>query len=438
MYDGPSIARVAALIGDHARAHMLTSLLSGEALTATELAQEAGVTPQTVSTHLAKLVDARLLTVERQGRHRYFRLAGADVVTAPAEGGVDAIEEAVRSARPRALVVSYPHNPTTAVATPEDLRAAPGTVGRPSFRLTIRILDEDGNEVPAGGTGEVYTGGGLRFAGYTGGGGKRVRDGLTGTGDLGHLDAEGRLFIDGRADDMIVSGGENVFPGEVEDLLGRHPAVAEVTVKGVEDERFGQRLAAYVVRREDSQVTEDDLPVLRGMLGSREVREPFQWFGWSDPGRTARTFAENGLLGPDNSTLMVAAGDETLGFVSWRRIEVVGSYFWNMGILLLPAARGRGVGTRAQQLLVRYLFAHTPVVRIEADTDRENIPEQRALEKAGFTREGMMRSVVFRDGRGITPDNREKRQQSNRSDATPDHPQPAGTAHGDPVPRPPI
>jgi RimJ/RimL family protein N-acetyltransferase len=146
------------------------------------------------------------------------------------------------------------------------------------------------------------------------------------------------------------------------------------------------------------QVTEDDLPVLRGMLGSREVREPFQWFGWSDPGRTARTFAENGLLGPDNSTLMVAAGDETLGFVSWRRIEVVGSYFWNMGILLLPAARGRGVGTRAQQLLVRYLFAHTPVVRIEADTDRENIPEQRALEKAGFTREGMMRSVVFRDG----------------------------------------
>lgn len=145
------------------------------------------------------------------------------------------------------------------IATPEDLRAAPGTVGRPSFRLTIRILDEHGDEVPAGETGEVYTGGGLRFAGYTGGGGKKVRDGLTGTGDLGHLDAEGRLFIDGRADDMIVSGGENVFPGEVEDLLGRHPDVAEVTVKGVDDEKFGQRLAAYVVRRENSQVTEDDL-----------------------------------------------------------------------------------------------------------------------------------------------------------------------------------
>ncbi|GAA2121860.1 AMP-binding protein [Actinomadura napierensis] len=145
------------------------------------------------------------------------------------------------------------------IATPEDLRAAPGTVGRPSFRLTVKILDEDGNEVPAGETGEIYTGGGLRFAGYTGGGGKKVRDGLTGTGDLGHFDAEGRLFIDGRADDMIVSGGENVFPGEVESLLGEHPDVAEVTVKGVEDEKFGQRLAAYVVRAEGSQVTEDDL-----------------------------------------------------------------------------------------------------------------------------------------------------------------------------------
>nr|WSX78039.1 GNAT family N-acetyltransferase [Streptomyces sp. NBC_00899] len=145
-------------------------------------------------------------------------------------------------------------------------------------------------------------------------------------------------------------------------------------------------------------VAEDDLPVLNGMLGSAEVRAPFQWFGWSDPGRMARGFAENGLLGPDNSMLMVVSGAETLGFVSWRKIDVAGTYFWNMGIMLLPAARGRGVGTRAQQLLVRYLFAHTPVVRIEADTDKDNIAEQRALEKAGFTQEGLMRSVVFRDG----------------------------------------
>ncbi|MES9538346.1 AMP-binding protein [Actinomadura sp. NPDC000600] len=145
------------------------------------------------------------------------------------------------------------------IATPEDLRAAPGTVGRPSFRLTIKVLGEDGRELPAGETGEVYTGGGLRFAGYTGGGGKQVRDGLTGTGDLGHFDEAGRLFIDGRADDMIVSGGENVFPGEVENLLGGHPDVAEVSVAGVDDERFGQRLAAHVVRAKGAEVTEDDL-----------------------------------------------------------------------------------------------------------------------------------------------------------------------------------
>ncbi|MEU5882056.1 AMP-binding protein [Spirillospora sp. NPDC047279] len=145
------------------------------------------------------------------------------------------------------------------IATPEDLRAAPGTVGRPSFRVTVRILDEDGGELPAGEVGEIYTGGGVRFAGYTGGGGKEVRDGLTGTGDLGHLDDEGRLFVDGRADDMIVSGGENVFPGEVEDLLGRHPAVAEVAVTGADDEKFGQRLVAYVVRAEGEEITEDGL-----------------------------------------------------------------------------------------------------------------------------------------------------------------------------------
>jgi fatty-acyl-CoA synthase len=145
------------------------------------------------------------------------------------------------------------------IATPADLRAAPGTVGRPSLRLTVRILDEDGREVPRGETGEVYTGGGLRFAGYTGGGGKPELDGLTSTGDLGHLDADGRLFIDGRADDMIVSGGENVFPGEVEDLLGGHPDVADVAVTGVDDDAFGQRLAAHVVRAPGSAVTEDDL-----------------------------------------------------------------------------------------------------------------------------------------------------------------------------------
>jgi DNA-binding transcriptional ArsR family regulator len=79
MKDGPNIVGIAALIGDHARAEILTALMGGQALTATELAGVAGVTKQTVSAHLAKLLEAKLLAVERQGRHRYFRLADRDV-----------------------------------------------------------------------------------------------------------------------------------------------------------------------------------------------------------------------------------------------------------------------------------------------------------------------------------------------------------------------
>lgn len=145
------------------------------------------------------------------------------------------------------------------IATPEDLREAPGTVGKPSFRLTIKILDKNNEELPPGETGEIYTSGGLRFAGYTAGGGKQKHRGLTSTGDLGHFDDKGRLFIDGRADDMIISGGENVFPGEVETLLDAHPDIAEVSVTGVPDEKFGQRLAAHVVRTPGSHITQNDV-----------------------------------------------------------------------------------------------------------------------------------------------------------------------------------
>jgi fatty-acyl-CoA synthase len=95
--------------------------------------------------------------------------------------------------------------------------------------------------------------------GYSGGGRKDTVAGLMSTGDLGHFDPQGRLFIDGREDDMIVSGGENVFPGEVEEALTRHPDVADVAVLGVADEQFGQRLKAYVVAQKDRNPTEDDL-----------------------------------------------------------------------------------------------------------------------------------------------------------------------------------
>ncbi len=133
------------------------------------------------------------------------------------------------------------------VATPADLRAAPGTAGRPPMGTVVKLLDEQGREVAPGEPGRIFVGNEMMFDGYTGGGGKEIIDGLMSTGDVGHFDADGRLFVDGRDDEMIVSGGENVFPREVEDLLADHAEVLEAAVIGVPDDEFGQRLKAFVV-----------------------------------------------------------------------------------------------------------------------------------------------------------------------------------------------
>jgi acyl-CoA synthetase (AMP-forming)/AMP-acid ligase II len=145
------------------------------------------------------------------------------------------------------------------VATPQDLRAAPGTAGKPPRGTKICLYDEAGKEVPQGEVGRIFVGNEMAFEGYTGGGGKEIIDGLYSSGDVGHFDADGRLFIDGRDDEMIVSGGENVFPREVEDLLADHEAVEEVAVIGVEDTEFGQRLKAFVVVRDGAEVSAEDL-----------------------------------------------------------------------------------------------------------------------------------------------------------------------------------
>jgi fatty-acyl-CoA synthase len=145
-------------------------------------------------------------------------------------------------------------------ATPEDLRAAPGTAGRAPFGTIVALYDEEGRRVH--GTdkpGRIFVGNGFQFEGYTGGGNKEIIDGLMSTGDVGHFDPGGRLFIDGREDDMIVSGGENLFPGEVEELLITHAAIEEAAVVGVDDEDFGKRLAAFVVLKPGPTLTEDEV-----------------------------------------------------------------------------------------------------------------------------------------------------------------------------------
>jgi fatty-acyl-CoA synthase len=143
------------------------------------------------------------------------------------------------------------------IATPEDLRADPTSAGKPPYGTVVKILDDKGEELPTGETGRIFVGNGLLFEGYTGGGSKEVIDGLMSSGDVGRFDEHGRLHVSGRDDDMIVSGGENVFPQEVEDCLVTHEQVREVAAIGVADEEYGQRLRAFVVAL--GEVSEDDL-----------------------------------------------------------------------------------------------------------------------------------------------------------------------------------
>jgi acyl-CoA synthetase (AMP-forming)/AMP-acid ligase II len=155
-----------------------------------------------------------------------------------------------------------------ATATPADLRAAPDTAGKPAGGTEIRILDPEFNDMPTGEVGTIYVRNDTQFDGYTEGStGKRkaFQAGFMSSGDVGYLDEDGRLFVVGRDDEMIVSGGENVYPIEVEKTLAAHSEVAEAVVIGVDDEQYGQRLAAFVVLGPGSTATPDTL--------KRHVRE---------------------------------------------------------------------------------------------------------------------------------------------------------------------
>ncbi|MCA2266425.1 acyl-CoA synthetase [Mycobacterium marseillense] len=146
-----------------------------------------------------------------------------------------------------------------ATATPADLRAAPDTAGRPAGGTEIRILDPEFNELPTGEVGSIYVRNNTQFDGYTSGNTKDFHAGFMSSGDVGYVDSAGRLFVVGRDDEMIVSGGENVYPIEVEKALAAHPDVAEAAVIGVDDEQYGQRLAAFVVLEPGAGATPDAL-----------------------------------------------------------------------------------------------------------------------------------------------------------------------------------
>ena len=143
------------------------------------------------------------------------------------------------------------------IARPKDLSINPGTVGPVVKGVKVKILDENGNELPQGEVGRIFVGNTFPFEGYTGGGHKQIIDGLMSSGDVGYFDEHGLLYVSGRDDEMIVSGGENVFPAEVEDLISGHPEVVEATALGVEDKEWGHRLRCFVVKTEGASIDED-------------------------------------------------------------------------------------------------------------------------------------------------------------------------------------
>ncbi len=146
------------------------------------------------------------------------------------------------------------------VATPDDIRQAPGTAGRPPVTCRVVLFDDDGHRITEPHvSGRIFVSSGLSFAGYTDGRDKERIDGLLSIGDIGHWDENGLLFVDGRDDDMIVSGGENVYPLEVENLLAERKDVLDAAVVGVPDSQFGQRLRAFVVPSPDSSRDAEDI-----------------------------------------------------------------------------------------------------------------------------------------------------------------------------------
>ncbi|GAB7186499.1 hypothetical protein ATKI12_6330 [Kitasatospora sp. Ki12] len=146
-------------------------------------------------------------------------------------------------------------------------------------------------------------------------------------------------------------------------------------------------------------ISEADFPQFLALLNDPEVMGEHLWSGWRQPDRIRRVWGENGLLTDEQWTLAVTADGEFCGYAAaMRESASPAAPYWNLGAQLLPGARGRGIGTRAHRLFVDYLFAHSPVMRLEAETESTNRAEQRVLEKVGFTREGVQRAQTFRDG----------------------------------------
>ncbi len=202
----------------------------------------------------------RIMDLPDEIRHRY---SGRSLRFATASGSRMRPDVVTRFMDEFGDIIYNNYNATEAgmiaTATPADLRAAPDTAGKPAVGTEIRILDADLCPLPTGEVGQIFVRNSNRFDGYTSGAGRNFHEGFMASGDIGRLDEAGRLYVVGRDDEMIVSGGENVYPIEVEKILAAHPDVAEAAVLGVDDEQYGQRLAAFVVLAHDGSASADNL-----------------------------------------------------------------------------------------------------------------------------------------------------------------------------------
>jgi fatty-acyl-CoA synthase len=191
------------------------------------------------------------------------------------------------------------------VAKPDESRRAPGTVGRPPVTVHVALYDNDDRLITRPGEiGRVFVRTGIPFEGYTDGQRKQVIDGFMATGDLGHVDPEGLLFIDGRDDDMIISGGENVYPLEVENLLAQRADVVEAAVIGVDDAEFGTRLRAFVVLTDEAPQNPQEIKdFVRANLARYKVPRDVVFLDElprNPTGKVVRRLLPTGPL-PDNS-----------------------------------------------------------------------------------------------------------------------------------------
>jgi O-succinylbenzoic acid--CoA ligase len=215
------------------------------------------------------VMDAEQVTLLSLVPTQLFRLLDADTrwprsVRLILLGGAAATPELMTRATALGLPVATTYGMTetasqVATLTPEATREKPASVGKALNFTTIRVVGEDGTERPTGEIGEIVVQGPTVMRGYYKQDSPSLRDGVLHTGDLGYIDSDGDLWLVQRRSDLIVSGGENVYPAEVEAVLRQHPAVLEACVVGIPDAEWGQAVAAALVLKPGATVDEAEL-----------------------------------------------------------------------------------------------------------------------------------------------------------------------------------